>query len=364
MQRNTPQSFWHKLKKPIIGLAPIDGVSDHPFRTIVKKYGNPSVMFTEFVNVEGLCNNATTILKSLYYTDAERPLVAQVFGKTPDNFYAVAVLLSEMGFDGIDINMGCPARKVVQHGSGADLISKPELAGKIIEAVHRGINDYQQGLRIKKIDMFSNKFVSVVDKLSLNTKAMIKDKRIALSVKTRLGVDKPQIDDWISLIAEQSIDALTLHGRTLKQAFSGRADWDLIGQACELIKKKTDGKLIFLGNGDVKNAKQAINLSKKYRTDGALIARASFGNPQAFSIQDREVDNLKIAAEHAKLYEKYSRELLDLGLVRKQSFLPMRKHLAWYVKGFPNAANMRKQLVETSNSQEVNKILKSQDIIN
>ena len=133
------KGFWGEMEKPVIGLAPMDGVTDAPFRYMVAKYGKPSLQMTEFTNVEGLARGAVKMLQAFIYDEIERPIVAQIYGTEPDSYYKAAVMLARMGFDGIDINMGCPATKVAKSGSGAGLIRTPELAKELVRMTKKGV---------------------------------------------------------------------------------------------------------------------------------------------------------------------------------------------------------------------------------
>ena len=346
-------SFWTEIlanQEMILGLSPMDGVTDFPFRSIVKKYGKPDVIFTEFANVEGICNGAPQILKHFDFNDTQRPLVAQVFGKNPNHFYQVAILLSEMGVDGIDINMGCPARTVASNGSGAALIKTPELAVEIIKAVRQGINDWVDGKTINDCPNLKDKVKKefLFRKKSFNLKN--KKEKPSLSVKTRIGYDGDELEKWFPHILEQNPEAITLHGRSLKQGYSGKANWDLIAKAAEMTRNHNP-EIVFLGNGDVEDYADALNKTRKYKTDGVLIGRASFGDPFVFLKKRPTAINIfKIALEHAEFFEKTYKDQDNY------SFLPMRKHLAWYTKGIKDAASIRAKLVRTNSSKEVREI--------
>ncbi|MEN8253076.1 MAG: tRNA-dihydrouridine synthase [Patescibacteria group bacterium] len=366
--------FWRKLKKPIIGLSPMDGVTDQAFRHITKTYGNPDVIYTEFTSVEGLCHGATQLLRPLIYDNSQRPIIAQIFGKTPKYFRQVAVLLCELGFDGIDINMGCPAKSVAQHGSGAALIRTPKLAQEIILASKAGVKDYQNGKKSKDCTdlkkLLDNKKLKFINK---------KPKSIPISIKTRIGFDRSEVETWIPALLETEPAVITLHGRTLKQQYSGKADWDEIARAAEITHQT---EALIIGNGDVKNRAEAERKTKKYKVDGVLIGRAALGNPLVFSKQNNlspqgrenldetkrdqiregrnqigEVKLAEIALEHARLFEKtYSQD-------KRYNFLPMRKHLAWYIKSIENAKEIRMELMQTNNSEEIKEIFKKYKLI-
>lgn len=340
-------SFWKTLPQPFVGSAPMDGVTDHAFREILAEFSAPDVIFTEFVNVEGLCHNADQLLKTLLYSRKQRPIVAQVYGKTPESFRQVAILVCELGFDGIDINMGCPSKNVTSGGSGAGLIQTPDLAVEIIEAVRQGVDDWANGANCTNCPDFSKEFCQLVTKQSLIDQKNSDRKKIPVSVKTRIGTSEPEIDSWILRLLETKPDALSIHGRTTKQAYKGQANWEVIGKIAQLAKN-TGSPTLIIGNGDIQSRTQGEELAKKYSLAGVLIGRAMQGNPFVFSSDLSPEKNFpKIALKHAQLYEKYFSHL------PKYSFLPMRKHLAWYIKGVPEAKLVRRELVRTNSSQEV-----------
>src|SRR5213594_1843910 len=146
-------NFWQTIPKPIIGLSPMDGVTDASFRFITAKHGSPDVVFTEFVNVETAFSAPDTLIKDFTYSEIERPIVAQIYGHTPETFYKVAQIVCALGFDGLDINMGCPAKKVAAKGSGAALILTPELAKSIIRAAAQGIKDWSAGQTLGELEL-------------------------------------------------------------------------------------------------------------------------------------------------------------------------------------------------------------------
>lgn len=345
------KSFYDGLTKPIIGLSPMDGVTDAAMRFITKKYGNPDLTYTEFVSVEGLCHKASKLMQELRFDEIEKPVIAQVFGKTPDNFREVAVLLCDLGFDGIDINMGCPAKTVAQNGSGAALIRTPELAKEIIIATKQGVLDYKNGMNPRDCLSFSSKILEIASQQRKN-KGDDREREIPVSVKTRIGYELSTVEEWIHQLLETEPTVITLHGRTLKQQYSGEANWEEIAKAVEIAK---DSDTLIFGNGDVKNKTDAIVKANKYSVDGVLIGRAAFGNPFVFldsELKVRNKEKLQIALEHAQLYEK---------LFTKEDgtchFLPMRKHLGWYVKGFGNAKELRAKFYRANNSRDVAEVV-------
>ena len=356
-------NFWKNLSAPIIALSPMDGITDQPYRYIQKKYGNPDIIYTEFTNVEGVCHGALRLLEDFLYDETQRPIVAQIYGTTPKYFRQVAVILCELGFDGIDINMGCPAKSVDSSGAGAALIKTPELAQDIIKETKAGVEDYRGGTRAKDCPDISKAIVNEVEtrheKLSNEYK---QDREIPVSVKTRIGYNQPVVETWIPTLIEMMPAAIGIHGRTLKQQYSGKADWNEIKKAAKLCK---DAGIPILGNGDVLTKDQAAEYINKYQVDGVLIGRGSFGNPFAFSDNSEQAfmqaleskDIFKIALEHCRYFEKtYSHD-------PRYQFMPMRKHLGWYVKGIVGARDIRVKLFQTNSPLDVETIFKEYNLI-
>lgn len=347
-------NFWNQTHS-IIGLSPMDGVTDQPFRYIQKKYGNPDVIYTEFTSVEGVCHGATRLLKDFLFDETQRPILAQVYGTTPDFFYQTAVLLCELGFDGIDINMGCPAKNVAHSGAGAALISTPELAKKIIKATQKGVTDYNNGMRTDDCSEIVPEIVKTVKSRHEKLPKMYQAPRvIPVSVKTRVGFSQPVIDTWIKHLLETEPAAIAIHGRILKQYYGGEANWDLIGQAATIAKGS--GTKI-LGNGDIQTRAEAKTKIDTYQLDGILIGRASMGNPFVFLENPPESPSrFAIALEHAQLYESaFSHQ-------SNYNFLPMRKHLGWYVREVPHASEVRVALFQANSAAEVATILERYDL--
>lgn len=311
--------FWGKLKKPFFVLAPMADVTDAAFRRVIAKYGKPDVMYTEFVSTDGLLSpGREKLLPDLMYTESERPIVAQIFGTKPDYFEKVAAQCVEMGFDGVDINMGCPERSLVKSGSCAGLIDTPELAQEIVRATKRGVE--RTG------------------------------KKIPVSIKTRLGVKKPVLDTWLPALLETEPALIVLHGRTAKEMSLVPAHWDEIARAVEMAKGS--GTLI-VGNGDVKNLDEARKRAEETGVDGVMLGRGIFGNPFLFNetIDTSKIslrEKLEILLEHAALFEE---------LLAYKNFAIMRKHFGAYVKGFDGAAALRARLMECENTAEMRAVI-------
>ena len=255
------KNIWNTLEKPFLVQAPMEDVTDTVFRQIIAKCGKPDVFFTEFTNVEGMCSKGRDhVGRRLIFTSVERPIVAQIWGLDPSKFFETAKMVKDMGFDGIDINMGCPEKSVVKRGACAGLIHNPTLAKEIIEAVKKGAGD------------------------------------LPISVKTRIGIKEIETEVWIEFLLKQNLDALTVHGRTVKEMSDVPAHWDEIGKVVKLRDKLNVNTLI-IGNGDIKSLDDALEKHKKYKVDGIMIGRGIFENLWIF---DKKINPQNISSE-AKL---------------------------------------------------------------
>lgn len=348
-------NFWKKLPPHFAGLSPMDGVTDFPFREIQAKYGHPAVMYTEFVPVEGITHGATRLFKDFLFSEQQRPIVAQIYGHTPEDFRAVATIVAALGFDGVDINMGCPAKNVSHLGSGAALIQTPKLAQEIIKNVKLGVQDWVNGKEVDDLSLNDTVKRQIISRMPKKQKR----ETLPVSVKTRIGHTIPNPQEWMNVLLEMKPHAIALHGRTLKQGYAGDANWEQIALAAEVVKKT---ETIIIGNGDIKSVKQGKELCEKYHLDGFLIGRATMGNPWIFSTpggpasgwQDYDAtteERFQVTIEHAKLYED------TFSGDEKYNFLPMRKHLGWYIKEFPGASEIRQKLIRTNSWEEVRDVL-------
>ncbi|MFH0820948.1 MAG: tRNA-dihydrouridine synthase [Candidatus Peregrinibacteria bacterium] len=335
------RGFWEKLPKPIIGLSPMDGVTDAAYRYMVAKTGKPDVIITEFVNVEGLARGAVSMLNHLLYDEIERPVVAQIYGVEVESFYKVALMVCELGFDGIDINMGCPANKVARRGSGAGLIRTPEVAKEIIRIVQKATQDWANGITLEEAGIRPKAIQAI------RTQCHDSERRLLpVSVKTRIGYDAIVTEEWIKHLLEAEPANISLHGRTFKQMYLGEANWEEIGKAARLCK---DIGTTLLGNGDIKSIENAHEKIKTYGLDGVLVGRATLGNPWFFrGIPPTPSQAAKGAIEHSEIYEQ---KLPERG------FFNMRKHLGWYIKGFDGAKELRVRLMQSNSSTDVRQIL-------
>jgi tRNA-dihydrouridine synthase len=311
------KSFWRDLPRPILALAPMEDVTDTVFRRIVAACARPTVFFTEFTSVDGLFSRGReAVIHRFDYTQLEHPIIAQIWGNTPELFYKAAKLIADLKFDGVDINAGCPEKNVTSHGGGACLIQDPSLMGEIIWATKEGAGD------------------------------------LPVSVKTRLGYKKISTD-WIQYLLEQNLDALTIHGRTAAELSKVPAHWDEIAKVVQLrntMKKNT----VILGNGDVKDCADAVSKCKEFGTDGAMIGRGIFHNlwaldPTGVSHMNDHRELVRIMREHIRLF--------DQTWGQTKNFAVLKKFFKIYVQGFPHASEIREQLMETDNGTDAEKIL-------
>jgi len=328
----------------------MDGITDAAFRLTQVEIAKPDIMFTEFVSAEGLAHNAVKLFDQLLYSSKEHPIIGQLFGKDPDSFYLATIILCHLGFDGIDINMGCPAKKVTQHGSGAALIENPELAGKIILAVKKGIADYQTdpkvffklNLKQKVLDIIKRNLDYSYSPLVKERLGEIENKKISFSIKTRIGTTDSVVSTWIPFLCSFKPDFITLHGRTLKQGYAGTANWDEIAAAAIICHHSN---INILGNGDILNRQMANEYCAKYGTDGALIGRAAMGNPWLF---DNKTVNFK---EKYQAMLTHARHFVEIFPQRR--FDPLRHHFLLYVSGHPSASVLRQEIVKLTSIDQL-----------
>jgi tRNA-dihydrouridine synthase len=355
-------SFWHDIPKPIVGLAPMDGVTDASFRLMAARHGGPDIIVTEFVNVDAAIHAPQTLIRDFTYSEIERPIIAQIYGNNPDLFYRAAHVVCELGFDGLDINMGCPAKNVAASGSGAALIRTPELARAIIRAARQGIEDWCLGQTLEDLGLRQKLIETIRSSNHQRSGRKQPEERrlIPLSIKTRIGYDEIVVEKWIlNLLAENPV-AITIHGRTLKQGYKGDADWDAIARAVRIAE---EFPTLILGNGDLQAMGDVFRRVCQCGVDGVLLGRAAQGNPWIFQAKDNLKralrfeapvpdtplplsleDRFRLILEHARHYESY---------VQIRNFVGMRKHLIWYCRDFRGAAELRSKMVRVNSSADV-----------
>ncbi len=312
------KNFWNELEKPIFILAPMEDVTDTVLRQVIARCGKPAVFFTEFTNVEGMFSKGERLVtQRLRYTEVERPLVAQIWGTRPENFCKAAKKLIDMGFDGIDLNMGCPASGVLQRGACSGLINNRPLAKEIIDATKEGAAGY-----------------------------------IPVSVKTRLGFRAIDFE-WIQFVLEQQPAVLTVHARTVSEMSKVPAHWDKLKIVVEMRNMMNSTTLI-IGNGDVKSLSDARQKVLDAGADGAMIGRGIFENPYLFSETITLSD--KAPEEKMQLLLDHMRLWIDTWGETKH-FPILRKFFKVYANGFPGAQDLRIQLMETQTPEETEEIV-------
>jgi len=313
-------NFWNELKRPIYILAPMEDVTDTVLRQVIARCGKPAVFFTEFTNVEGMFSKGERhVVQRLRYTEAERPLVAQIWGTRPENFYKAAKKLIDMGFDGIDLNMGCPASGVMQKGACSGLINNRPLAKEIIDATKEGAAGV-----------------------------------IPVSIKTRLGFRAIDFS-WIAFVLEQNPAVLTVHARTVSEMSKVPAHWDRLKTVVEMRNAMNSSTLI-IGNGDIKSLGDAQQKVAEAGADGAMIGRGIFENPFLFSgnitLSDKTPqEKMQLLLDHMQLW-------IDTWGDSKH-FPILRKFFKVYANGFPGAQDLRMQLMETQSPEETEQIVAS-----
>jgi nifR3 family TIM-barrel protein len=311
--------FWEKLKKPFFVLAPMANVTDAVFRRVIVKYGRPDVTWTEFVSADGLCHpkGREALLRDLWFTESERPIVAQLFTASPEKMFAAARLVTELGFDGIDINMGCPDKNIVKAGAGAACMKNYTLAQELIIAAREGSRAF--------------------------------GKELPISVKTRLGFNEDILESWLPNLLEAQPAAIILHVRTKKEMSQVPARWERVKRAVEIAAGS--GTLI-IGNGDVKDLADAEEKIRVTGADGTMLGRAIFGNPWLFDKNKNVItveEKLRVAIEHTKLFEEVWRGT--------KSFDLMKKHYQAYINHFPQAKELRVKLMICHSATEAESVI-------
>jgi tRNA-dihydrouridine synthase len=374
--------FWKNIRKPFLVMAPMADVTDAAFRRMFVKYSKYGgadifdnegrfkeeflnkktdgeyVTWTEFVSADGLAlapeEGRKRLMRAFDYIEAERPIVAQIFGSNPEHIEKAVVMVRELGFDGVDINMGCPDRSVEKQKAGAALIKNPELAKEIILSAKRGAGD------------------------------------MPVSVKTRLGYNKDELEKWLPKILEAEPALVTVHARTRKEMSLVPARWERVKRAVEIRDEvyerlnptnflplhhsdtndaeqsqmtkilKGKEKTLIAGNGDVTSKEDALQKIKESGADGAMVGRGLFGCPWFFSVENHNSKlmtpdsafklRLNALVEHTKLFEK---------LCEYKNFSVMKKHYKAYCHGFDGAKELRIKLMDAESGEEVEEIVKN-----
>lgn len=297
----------------------MDDVTDTVFRRIVADCATPDLFFTEFVNVDGLQSPGRPhLLKKLRHTEGERPLVAQIWGKDPEKYRKTAQELIEMGFDGIDINMGCPAKPIIKNGCCSALIENRPLALEIIQAVQEGAAG-----------------------------------KVPVSVKTRLGFKEVDLT-WHEFLLQQNLDMLTIHGRTQKQMSLVPANWDLIGEVRKLRDTIAPQTLI-VGNGDVESRQQGQELAAKYHLDGIMVGRGIFHDPFLFATASPWPNFTK--QQRIALFIKHVQMFVETWQDDGRPIAPLNKFCKTYINNFDGAKELREQLMNAESAPQLLQLL-------
>ncbi len=307
-------NFWEDLPRPFYILAPMEDVTDVAFRHVIQRAARPDVFFTEFTNSQSYVHpeGVNSLQGRLTFTEDEQPMVAHIWGDVPDHFRQMAIGMKEMGFKGVDLNMGCPAPNVFKHGRGAGLILKPDRAAELIAAAKEG------GLPV--------------------------------SVKTRLGhANVNEYKDWLAHLLRQDIANLTIHLRTKTEMSKVDAHWELIPEIKALRDAIAPETLLTI-NGDIPNRQVGEQLVEQYGVDGVMIGRGVFTNPFAFEEEPRDHDAVELIdlfRYHLDQFDKYS----------PKPFKALRRSFKIYIRGFKGANDLRIALMETETSDEARALL-------
>lgn len=313
-------NFWNDLPRPFFILAPMEAVTDVVFRHVIAHAARPDIFFTEFTNASSYASEKGihSTRGRLTFTRDEQPMVAQIWGSKPDEFAYMTKGLADMGYSGIDINMGCPDKTVVKGGAGSALIRTPELAAELIAAAKQG------GLPV--------------------------------SVKTRLGYSSTdEWRDWLTHILKQDVVNLTIHLRTRKEMSKVDAHYELIPEIKKLRDEIAPHTLLTI-NGDIRDRQHGLELAETYSVDGIMIGRGIFTNPFAFELDKKEhprEELLGLLNFHLDLFDKYSTEL------EPRRFEPLKRFFKIYIRDFPGASELREKLMHTKSTDEVRALIKS-----
>lgn len=314
---NMANNFWAELPKPFFVLAPMEDVTDVVFRHVVKAAGAPDVYFTEFTNSDSFCHpdGKDSVRGRLAFTEDEQPIVAHIWGDNPEYFKEMSIALAEMGFKGLDINMGCPVPNVAGRGKGSGLILRPEVAADLIAAAKTG------GLPV--------------------------------SVKTRIGyAEMSEMEAWLTHILQQGIANLSIHLRTRNEMSKVDAHWEVIPQIMALRDKIAPNTLITI-NGDIPDRQKGLELFEQYGVDGIMIGRGIFKNPYAFEVEKKDHTSqelLGLLRLQLDLQDEYAQMV-------PRSIVGLHRFFKIYVKGFPGANDLRVSLMGTKSTDEVRHIL-------
>ena len=329
------ESFWDNLPKPFFAMAPMADVTDVAFRALVAKRGKPDVFWTEFVSADGLYHTreiqkmpdeVNPLMRDLQFDPDQRPIVAQIFSSKPEMIAYATKLIAELGFDGVDINMGCPDRNIEKQGAGAALVKNSMLARELVLAAKKAVQE--------------------LPKSSYRT-----DLVVPVSVKTRIGYNKESLEEWLPALLSANPAAITLHLRTRQEMSLVPADWELMKRAVE-IRNRVNPKVLLIGNGDIRDRRDGEQKAEEFGADGIMVGRGMFGNPWIFAGRKPEdtplAEKLAALVELAHDFEKIS---------PPKNFAILKKHIKAFVTGFSDAADLRARLMSAESASELERIL-------
>lgn len=316
-------SIWHKLPRPFSVLAPMEDVTDTVFRQIVMGCGRPDLFFTEFTSADGMFSaGRDKVIHRLDFDISEKPLIAQIWGNKPENYYSAARDIAALGFDGLDINMGCPVSKVIGKGSCSALIDNRALADELITAAREGLGG-----------------------------------KIPLSVKTRLGFKEIQTEEWIGFLLEKRLSAITVHGRVAKHLSKYPANWEEIALAVKL-KNAHSPDTVIVGNGDVQSFTDIHQKHQQYGVDGVMIGRGIFHNLFIFNPQGP--DTMSGLSKEQRLNMLRSHIQKHMGFWGEVSqFAALKKFFKIYLSNFNGASDLRVAMLETKSPEEALNLIDS-----
>lgn len=322
------QSFWNTLPRPFFVMAPMADVTDPAFRKLVAQCGPPDVFWGEFVSADGLYYTREVkkipdadnpLMRDLQFSKAEKPIVAQIFSSKPSMIDYAVKLVESLGYDGVDINMGCPDRAVERQGCGSALIKTPELAQELLRAAKAA-------------------------------------SALPVTVKTRVGYSKESLDEWLPALLEAHPAAVTLHLRTRNQMSLVSANWEFMKKAVA-IRNRIAPEVLLIGNGDVRDLSDAKEKIAESGCDGVMIGRGMFGNPWVFagrSLEDTPLkEKLSALTRLAKDFEQ---------LYPRKNFAILKKHVKAFVTGFDGAAELRACIMEAPTASDMERVIRESSL--
>ncbi len=314
-------SIYDTLPRPFMVLAPMDDVTETAFRQVIQSTAPPDLFFTEFVNVDGLVSaGRSRLLPKLKFSKAEKPIIAQLWGSKPENFREIASQLKDIGFAGIDLNMGCPDKTIVKNGCCSALINNHDLAAEIINQTIVGAN------------------------------------LLPVSVKTRIGFNEVDLT-WFDFLFQFDLAAITVHGRTKKQMSKVPADWEKIGQVRQMRDDQKSPTLI-IGNGDVNSRLEAETKAIEYKLDGIMIGRGALKDPYVFMSDSQWLDMTK--AKKIELFKKHIELFADSWPNQERRVNQLFKFAKLYLNNFDGASDIRNELMTVKDTDAALKILEQQ----